>query len=334
VSTDDDEIWGPANEPDLWGKTKLHNPSRREMLRLGLGAAVGAGVAGAAGIGVMTLARPIPGHAALATREPAPSSAIPSSTTPSSTIPSSPSPHSTIPSSPSPRPKPRVSPPTRPAPIPAWAKPWSAPIYSIGNFLDRSPRTAFPRNALMLTVDDGPDPTWTPKYLALFAKHNIRATFFMIGAHAQASPHLVRAVHSAGHVIGNHTWTHDEALRTRPLSRIRRELATTSSAIEDACGVVPRQFRAPGGVWGPRVFEVLGEMKMMPIAWDIDPRDWALPGTTAITHTLLTAGRHDIALCHDGGGNRAQTYAALKTVIPQLKSRGYEFVTLPSPAAL
>jgi peptidoglycan/xylan/chitin deacetylase (PgdA/CDA1 family) len=230
--------------------------------------------------------------------------------------------------------EPTVTEPTRTTPIPAWAKPWSRPVYSIDDILTRCPHTPMPGNAIMLTVDDGPDPTWTPKYLELFGKYNIRATFFMIGEHVQANPHLVKAVHSAGHVIGNHTWTHDEALPTRTLSRIRHELATTTNAIEDACGVVPRQFRAPGGVWGPRVFEVLAELHMMPICWDIDPRDWALPGTPAITQAMLAAGRHDIILCHDGGGNRSQTYAALKTVIPRLKSRGYEFVTLPSPAAL
>ena len=70
---------------------------------------------------------------------------------------------------------------------------------------------------------------------------------------------------------------------------------------------------------------------MMPLGWDIDPRDWALPGVAEIRDAMLAARPHDIILCHDGGGNRSETYRALETVIPALLARDFRFVTLPAP---
>ena len=67
---------------------------------------------------------------------------------------------------------------------------------------------------------------------------------------------------------------------------------------------------------------------MVPIDWSDDPRDWSRPGVTAITRRLLAARPGQILLCHDGGGDRSQTYAALKTVVPALVARGYRFVAL------
>ena len=66
----------------------------------------------------------------------------------------------------------------------------------------------------------------------------------------------------------------------------------------------------------------------MPIDWGVDPRDWSRPGVAAISRRMLRAKPGDILLCHDGGGNRAQTHDALTRVLPELKSRGLTFVTL------
>jgi peptidoglycan/xylan/chitin deacetylase (PgdA/CDA1 family) len=67
---------------------------------------------------------------------------------------------------------------------------------------------------------------------------------------------------------------------------------------------------------------------MRPIDWDVDPRDWQRPGTSVILARLLAAKPGDIVLCHDGGGDRSETVAALRTAIPALKSRGLVLVTL------
>jgi peptidoglycan/xylan/chitin deacetylase (PgdA/CDA1 family) len=192
----------------------------------------------------------------------------------------------------------------------------------------------FPHHSVMLTIDDGPDPEWTPKILRLLARHHVRATFCMIGYEAKEHPTLARAVVSEGHHLANHTFTHPLSLPQMPLHRIRREIDRTQDAVTTATGVTPRLFRSPGGNWGPAIYRELHYHGLVPLDWDIDPRDWARPGTSAIEQAMLAAGPGDIVLCHDGGGDRSETYHALRTVIPQLKARGLTFVTMPEHPAL
>ena len=67
---------------------------------------------------------------------------------------------------------------------------------------------------------------------------------------------------------------------------------------------------------------------MTPLDWSVDPRDWSRPGVTAIVSNIMRNTRTgSIILEHDGGGNRAQTVAALKIVLPRLLDAGYHFTT-------
>lgn len=206
---------------------------------------------------------------------------------------------------------------------------WKAPLYDLDDYLDLNPHAHFPRRSVALTIDDGPHPVWTPRYLHLLAKHDIKATFNMIGRQVIPNKHLVKALASEGHAVANHTWSHDERLPTRGRRDIHREIVDTNHAIHQVTGVVPTQFRAPGGVWGRRVYAELERLGMVPVDWDIDPRDWAKPGARAIESAMLRARPGNIILCHDGGGDRSETYAALQVVLPELKHRGFHFVTLP-----
>jgi peptidoglycan/xylan/chitin deacetylase (PgdA/CDA1 family) len=213
--------------------------------------------------------------------------------------------------------------------VPHWARRWRAPIYELDDFLHRSRHVHFPHRSVLLTVDDGPSPVWTPQYLRLFAKHDVTATFNLIGEQVAANRRIVRAMVTEGHAIANHTWSHDLGLRHRSRRDIRREIAHTNAAIHDATGQRPTQFRAPGGIWGPKLFAEVSRQRMLPVDWNVDPRDWARPGTPAIERAMLASRPGDIILCHDGGGDRSQTFHALQKVIPALKRRGFTFVALP-----
>jgi peptidoglycan/xylan/chitin deacetylase (PgdA/CDA1 family) len=206
--------------------------------------------------------------------------------------------------------------PARSAPHPAAA--------SVREVLGKRTR----KNAVALTIDDGPHPMWTPKVLDLLAEHEVRATFSVIGEQAQAYPKLVRRVVRAGHGICNHSMTHPQPFGARSTAAIRREIVDAQSAISDAAGEEPELFRSPGGSWTEAVLDVADELGLAPVGWSVDPRDWSMPGTNAIEHTLLQAQAGDILLCHDGGGNRAQTVAALDAVLPQLSAEGLRFVVL------
>jgi peptidoglycan/xylan/chitin deacetylase (PgdA/CDA1 family) len=185
-----------------------------------------------------------------------------------------------------------------------------------------------PKHAIALTIDDGPHPEWTPKVLDLLDKYDIKATFFMIGEQVPENAKLVRKVVEAGHGIANHTLTHPLWMPGLTPRQIEHEITGAYRRIHEASGAVPHLFRAPGGNWAPKVFKAIAHHGLYPIDWDIDPRDWSRPGVNHIEHQMLRARPGDILLCHDGGGDRSQTVASLKHVLPRLKDKGLEFIKL------
>jgi peptidoglycan/xylan/chitin deacetylase (PgdA/CDA1 family) len=185
-----------------------------------------------------------------------------------------------------------------------------------------------PPNAIALTIDDGPQPEWTPKMLDLLAEHQVKATFSVIGIQVKQFPSLARRIVEAGHLLCNHTMHHPLDIASLPRRKVNAEITEAHDRIAGATGVAPRLFRSPGGAWSHTVLESAAEHGMIPIDWDIDPRDWARPGTHHIKHAMLKAKAGDILLCHDGGGDRAETIKALRVVIPTLQKRGLQFIAL------
>jgi peptidoglycan/xylan/chitin deacetylase (PgdA/CDA1 family) len=189
------------------------------------------------------------------------------------------------------------------------------PVY----YVDDGPKV------IALTIDDGPSPVYTPQVLRLLAKYRVTAAFSMIGENASYYPGVARDVADAGHMIVNHTWDH---ANLTPLSGslVRDEISKASDAIEAAAGVRPTMFRAPYGAWSAAALDCCASARLTPLDWSVDPRDWSRPGVSAIVRNILrNTGTGSIILEHDGGGNRSQTVAALKIVIPRLLDEGYRF---------
>jgi peptidoglycan/xylan/chitin deacetylase (PgdA/CDA1 family) len=179
---------------------------------------------------------------------------------------------------------------------------------------------------IALTIDDGPDPAYTPQILALLARLNIKATFCVVGMRAGKHPELVSAAADAGHQIANHTQTHT-FLQRQPAARVKEEMGRATEAIVAATGHPPAIFRAPGGLWSRTVFAECRAQGLRPLGWSVDPRDWSRPGTISIVRTLLTKTTPgSIILDHDGGGDRSQTVQALTIALPRLLDAGYRFV--------
>lgn len=201
--------------------------------------------------------------------------------------------------------------------------PQTRPVF----YLDQIEPRALPTD-VALTIDDGPDPHYTPAVLAILDQFGVKATFSVVGIHANRYPDLLREIVARGHGLTNHSLTHPQPFATLNRQRLTTEIVGGLEAIYDATGVATGTFRSPGGDWSPAVYGLLGQLGMMPIDWDIDPRDYAKPGVAYITAKLLRARPHDILLCHDGGGNRSETVTALRAVLPALKARGLTFATL------
>jgi peptidoglycan/xylan/chitin deacetylase (PgdA/CDA1 family) len=181
---------------------------------------------------------------------------------------------------------------------------------------------------IALTVDDGPDAEWTPQILSLLSRHEVKATFCMIGKRAAANPGLVRAVLDGGHHIANHTFTHPATLAKMPDPQVRDEIGKAMDAITTASGGKrPTLFRSPGGEWSPIILQECVAQGVRPLDWSVDPRDWSRPGVHHIVSTILTNTRPGVIILeHDGGGNREQTVEALTIALPRLIDAGYHFV--------
>ena len=181
--------------------------------------------------------------------------------------------------------------------------------------------------AIALTIDDGPSPVYTPQVLRILEKYKVRASFSMVGENVTYYPEIAREVADAGHAIVNHTWNHAN-LALLSASQTRAEIASATDAIHAAVGETPRMFRAPYGAWSKTALEYCASEHLMPLDWSVDPRDWARPGVREIVGNIMANTRTgSIILEHDGGGNRAETVAALKIVIPRLLDQGYHFTT-------
>lgn len=198
-----------------------------------------------------------------------------------------------------------------------------SPAYSVDQLIPDAPK-----HAIALTIDDGPDPLYTPTVLRLLDKYQTQASFCVVGVHAEAYPRLVRDIARAGHILVNHTYSHPLPFTSLPQKRIVAEITKTQSAIEQASGVSPQLFRSPGGDWSKFVFQAIAAYGLEPLDWDVDPRDWALPGTKHIVKAMLKARPGEIVLCHDGGGNRSETVKALRKVLPSWRRRGLATIPL------
>jgi peptidoglycan/xylan/chitin deacetylase (PgdA/CDA1 family) len=183
------------------------------------------------------------------------------------------------------------------------------------------------RKGIALTIDDGPSPEYTPQVLRLLEKYKVTATFSMIGLEVAAYPGLVREVAAAGHTIANHTWSHPDLARLAPVT-VADQINRATGAIHKVTGREPALFRAPYGTWSPAVVEQCVQAGLTPLDWSVDPRDWSRPGVSSIVTNIMRNTRTgSIILEHDGGGNRSQTVAALKIVLPRLLAAGYHFTT-------
>lgn len=180
-----------------------------------------------------------------------------------------------------------------------------------------------------LTFDDGPHPTYTPQILDVLARNSARGTFFEIGESVHAFPALTRRVVAAGHLVGNHTWHHADLSKASHASFLS-EVSSTTTALKKAGVPAVRCLRPPYGARNHDVDRWTRELGLIEELWTVDPQDWRRPGTSSIVRNVLDNARDgSIVLMHDGGGNREQSVAALKQILPALKARGYRFATLP-----
>ena len=189
------------------------------------------------------------------------------------------------------------------------------------------------------TYDDGPNDASTYALLDVLAQHNVRATFFMIGKHVRQRPGIVRTVHAAGHLIGNHTMTHPW-LAWQTAHTIHEELRTCNEALEDTLGAPVRYFRPPHGARRPFVIREARNLGMKVVQWNVMGYDWLpIEADKVIANVdggLARAKRYRRGaniLLHDGGdvsmsADRHATVAATDRLLTRFIAEGRRTVTV------
>jgi cellulose synthase/poly-beta-1,6-N-acetylglucosamine synthase-like glycosyltransferase/peptidoglycan/xylan/chitin deacetylase (PgdA/CDA1 family) len=197
-----------------------------------------------------------------------------------------------------------------------------------------------PAGEVALTFDDGPDPRWTPRILAVLRRHHVPATFFVIGSGALAHPSLIRDELAVGDV-GSHTFTHADLGQASGL-RDSFELSLAQAAIGGAGGVETALLRLPysSGVNQLTVDQYRAARRAARYGYLLvfatrDSEDWMRLGTAFAVGQALPPGRSGgVIMLHDGGGDRSQTVAATERIIDILSARGDRFVTISRMAGL
>ena len=196
---------------------------------------------------------------------------------------------------------------------------------------------------LLLTFDDGPDEIWTPQILKVLADNNVPATFFLVGDQAQKNPDVVKQMAKAGVMFGNHTYLHPD-ISTITKSRLDLELNQTQRIIESETGKRTILFRPPYDTDSTpstpeqlKAISSVNKLGYIIAGANIDAEDWQRPGVDTIVNNVLTkikSSNNHVIVMHDAGGDRTQTIAALKILIPELKNQGYTFTTFDKAVGL
>lgn len=193
-------------------------------------------------------------------------------------------------------------------------------------------RTDSGKLIIYLSFDDGPS-NYTPELLGVLNKHNVKATFFMLGINAHKYPEHVRAVVAAGHEVGNHTYSHS-SMPDMTKKKIEHEIKRTADLITSAAPNVNGDgrldlLRPPYGAQNMRVQKLAKKMGYRIAIWNIDPEDWKMIGYKQISQNVRANAKPGaVVLAHDGGRNQSSTIKAFDKIIPQLKARGFVFYTM------
>lgn len=185
------------------------------------------------------------------------------------------------------------------------------------------------QRVVAITFDDGPNPVYTPQILEIFSEAKGKATFFMIGEQMRNHPEVVKQVCDQGHEIGNHTFTHPK-LSQLSIQDCLKEIEETEKLIEELAGRKPVIFRPPYLDYHQETVSLL-QKKSYPMigALNLEAQDWEQPGVEHILGKSREAVKNgSILIFHDGYGDRSQTIEAVRMLVSELTSQGYQLVTV------
>jgi peptidoglycan/xylan/chitin deacetylase (PgdA/CDA1 family) len=206
---------------------------------------------------------------------------------------------------------------------------WWGPVMTTFNTVERE---------VWITIDDGPSPVHTTKILEVLEQFEARATFFVIGARAEAHPHLITEILARGHALANHTQTHPRrSFWCAGPAKIGREIDRCAETLRTTPERPALLFRAPVGMKNPFVHPALARRAMTLVGWTVRGLDSIQRDPQRVAERIeKTARPGAIIVLHEG--QRAETDPefnprCLELTLQRLAARGYRFV-IPRPEQL
>ena len=184
------------------------------------------------------------------------------------------------------------------------------------------------RREIALTFDDGPHPRDTPQVLEVLAKHNVQATFFLVGKSVKRYPSLAKEIHQRGHQLALHCYRHVPFVLENP-STLLQGLNATRNLIVDICGIPPKivcDVRPPYGFFTAKNLSLLSEYKFRMVIWNSIPPHWMQPTSWTIAQILDETMPGSVIALHDGHGHGVKVAQIVDTVIPRLRALNFAFV--------
>ena len=186
------------------------------------------------------------------------------------------------------------------------------------------------RRELALTFDDGPHPRDTPRVLDVLAKHNVHATFFLVGQSVQRYPHLVKQIYQAGHQLALHCYRHIPFPMVNP-SMLHEQLERAQNSVAEICRISLneiRHVRPPYGIFTAKTLSLLTQWNFRLVMWSSIPPHWMQPVRWTIKQVLDEVIPGSVIVLHDGHGHGARVAPIVDTIIPGLKEMGFDFIKI------
>jgi len=186
------------------------------------------------------------------------------------------------------------------------------------------------RREIALTFDDGPHPLHTQPVLDTLKRHQIHASFFLLGRYVEQHPQIVKQIHADGHQIGIHGYRHIAFPLENP-AILHNHLESTRQRIVEICGISLKEIkhiRPPYGAFTRQTLSLLEEWGYRVVMWNNIPPHWMQPLAWTIQQTLDQATPGGVIVLHDGHGHGTKAAQILDQVIPTLKAQGFDFITI------
>jgi peptidoglycan/xylan/chitin deacetylase (PgdA/CDA1 family) len=168
--------------------------------------------------------------------------------------------------------------------------------------------------------------------LDILKKHNVKATFFVIGSKAELNPEIIKRIDKEGHLIGSHSFTHHYLFDLFSSRRMENEMIRTDNVIYSIIGKRMKLFRPPYGVTNPTISKAINNLQYLSIGWSLKSGDTVIKNESKLIKNVISKVKNgDIILFHD---NKPWNVKAIDSLMGYLNEKGYsisrldEFLTI------